>query len=260
MSAEDRPLLLYLPGLDGTGRLLHRQPGLWRDYHVECVGYPQEEARTYEQLADLAAARIEGAGGGPAVVLAESFGGAVALTLALRRPELVERMVLVNTFAWFPARLRIGLAAWLGRFLPSRPSPPSSRPFRGLFFFAPDIPSAERNEWWERTANVPMRAFGHRFRQIGRLDLRPRLKEIAAPCLVLAAPNDHVVPCAAGAALARGLPHARLLRLPVGHAALVHPRVDVARLLADPRYWPALPGTPRRAFPTAAAISGPRPG
>ena len=38
------------------------------------------------------------------VILAESFGGAVALTLALARPDLVGRLVLVNTFAHFPAR------------------------------------------------------------------------------------------------------------------------------------------------------------
>src|SRR5689334_23075669 len=87
--------LLYLPGLDGTGRLLHRQPGLHAGYAVHCLSYPQDRPQTYTQLADAVIARLEETG--PAVVLAESFGGAVALTAALARPELVRRLVLVNT-------------------------------------------------------------------------------------------------------------------------------------------------------------------
>ena len=54
------------------------------------------------------------------------------------------------------------------------------------------------------------------------------------------APNDKVVPCSAGRELARLLPNARLLLARVGHAALIHPRIDLARLLADPAHWPGL--------------------
>jgi pimeloyl-ACP methyl ester carboxylesterase len=234
----DRPQVVYLPGLDGTGRLLHRQSALHALYRVNCVSYPQDRFTTYEELADLGAERIR-AGGRPAVVLAESFGGAVALTLALRHPELVERLVLVNTFAWFPSRLFILLGATFGPYLPARPSPPRSRGLRGWFFFAPEIPAAERDEWWNRTSDVPMRGFGYRMRLIHGLDLRPRLGEVRQPALVLAAPNDRVVPCRAGRDLARRLPAARLLEPRVGHAALIHPSIDVARLLAEATHWPA---------------------
>ena len=228
-----RQALLYLPGLDGTGRLLHRQPRLLDKYEVNCVAYPHHPAMTYEQLADLGAAALESSSGSlPGVILAESFGGAVALTLALRRPDLVQRLVLVNTFAYYPRRPLIDLLAWLGPYLPAKPSHPATRGFRGLVFFAPDIPSAERAEWWNRTADVPMSAFGWRLRMVGALDLRPNLASIQIPSLVLAAPNDLVVPACAGRDLVRRLPHAQLVRIPVGHAALIHPRVDIARWLA----------------------------
>src|SRR5215207_6323956 len=115
-AAERRPFLLYLAGLDGTGRLLHRQQQLHEDYQVECVAYPQDAVHSYGELADLAIGALERAGGG--VVLAESFGGAVALLATLRRPELVRRLVLVNTFAYFPRGAIINLFAWLGRYLP----------------------------------------------------------------------------------------------------------------------------------------------
>jgi len=232
--------LLYLPGLDGTARLLHRQPGLHERYDVVCQPYPQDEPQTYDSLADLAAAALESRRTPEqprAVVLAESFGGGVALTLALRRPELIERLVLVNTFAYFPLRWLIGLAARFGPHLPARPSHPLSRSLRGFFFFPPGTPAAERAAWWERTADVPMRAFGYRMRIIAGLDLRPRLQEIGLPALVVVAPNDRLVPPSAGRELARLLPNAKLLQMRAGHSALIHPRVDVARLLDEQGNW-----------------------
>jgi pimeloyl-ACP methyl ester carboxylesterase len=236
---DRRPALVYLPGLDGTGRLLHRQPGLHAAYDVSCVAYDHHTPATYEQLAALAVPHLERAGGG--IVLAESFGGAVALTLALARPDLVRRLVLVNTFARYPRRLLIALGALLSRLLPAHPSPPGARGARGYFFFDPSIPEAARQEWWERTADVPMSAMGWRIRLLAGVDLRPRLRHVTAPALVLAAPNDRVVPARAGRELARLLPRARLLLPRVGHAALIHPRVDIAALLADPANWPAAP-------------------
>jgi 3-oxoadipate enol-lactonase len=254
-TSDDCRQVVYFPGLDGTGRLLHRQAGLHAQYRVDCVSYPQDRLASYDELANLGAERIRAAGGRPAVVLAESFGGAVGLTLALRHPELVERLLLVNTFAWFPRRLLILLGATFGRLLPAHPSPPRSRPVRGWFFFAPEIPPSERSEWWERTADVPMCGFGHRMRLIHGLDLRPRLGEIRAPALVIAAPNDKVVPCRAGRDLARRLPRAQLLLARVGHAALIHPRIDLAKLLADETHWPDLSAADSSAT-RAAGLSG----
>lgn len=227
--------VVYLPGLDGTGRLLYRQPGLHERHLLRCISYPQDRACTYDDLAQLGIKALEELGRG--VVLAESFGGAVGLTVALQRPDLVERLVLVNTFAWFPHRLLIRLGAWLSWLLPAKPSHPATRGLRGRFFFDPSIPQSERDAWWERTADVPMSAFGYRIRLIAGLDLRPRLSEIQIPTLILAAPNDRVVPVRAGRELARLLPRARLLELPVGHAAMIHPQVDVARWLEDEEMW-----------------------
>jgi pimeloyl-ACP methyl ester carboxylesterase len=233
----DKPVLLYLPGLDGTGRLLYRQGPLHDVCRVVCASYPQDRFATYEEMARSAEESLEAAGGRPVLVLAESFGGAVALHLTLHRPDLVERLLLVNTFAHFPRRWHIQLLALLSELLPVRPSPPRSRAIRGRFFFSPRVSQAVRDGWWERTGDVPMRGFTFRLRLIRRVDLRPQLHRVRCPALVLAAPDDRVVPPAAGRELARLLPYAHLLEMHVGHAALVHPRVDVARLLAESRYW-----------------------
>jgi pimeloyl-ACP methyl ester carboxylesterase len=228
--ARPRPPLVYLPGIDGTGRLLHRQPGLDAAYDVHRIGYPQYQPATYDELAGLGIRVLERTG--PGVLLAESFGGAVALTLALARPDLVTRLVLVNTFAYFPRRFSIDLSALAGLFFPPRPTFAVTRHIRGWLFFSSDIGRAERDEWWRLTADVPMSGYGWRLQLIRKLDLRPRLGEVRAPAVVIAAPDDAVVPAAAGRVLARGLPHARLVEVRVGHAGMIHPGLDVAKVLA----------------------------
>lgn len=228
--------VVYLPGVDGTGALLFRQERLSAEFDVRCVSYPQDDRHTY---ADLVARALEALREtGPATVLAESFGGGVALHAALARPELVSRLVLVNTFAHYPRRLFIDVAGAVGPWLPWRTNPRLTRGVRGYFFFGPRVSRAVGNEWWDRTDAVPMRVYGHRFRLMRDLDLRSRLCEVRVPAVVFAAPNDWVVPAVAGRLLAKRLPRAKLLASPrTGHAALIDPRVDVAAWLCDGSLW-----------------------
>lgn len=227
--------VVYLPGIDGTGRLLFRQTGLRDRFDLRCASYPPHGPDGYPQLLRVALDHLEAVG--PAVLLAESFGGAVALLAALARPDLVRRLVLVNAFAHYPRRLSIGLMRLVGPWLPNRPSHPATRAVRGRVFFGPNIPKPVQDEWWDLTADVPLRTYGRRFVTLAGLDLRPRLPEIDIPAVVFVSPNDWVVPPPAGRLLARRFPRARLIELPAGHAALVDPRVDVAAWLEDVALW-----------------------
>jgi len=227
--------VVYLPGVDGTGRLLFRQKRLLAEFDVRCVSYPQDDRHNYDDLVKVGIRALEATG--PGVLLAESFGGAIALMLALERPELVRRLVLVNTFARYPRRLYIDVAGTVGPWLPWMPTHSSTRAIRGYFFFGPQIPQSVQNEWWDRTKDVPLRVYGHRFGLLSCLDLLPRLPEVHTPAVVFAAPNDWVVPAPAGRLLTKRLPHAQLISIPTGHAALVDARVDIAAWLADERLW-----------------------
>jgi pimeloyl-ACP methyl ester carboxylesterase len=230
-----RSPVVYLPGIDGTGRLLYRQDRLNAEFAVRCVSYPQDDRHTYVDLVSLGIRALEETG--PAVVLAESFGGAVALLVALERPDLVRRLVLVNTFARYPRRFFIDMAGLFGPWLPMKPGHPATRPFRGFFFFGPEIPKAARDAFWEQTKDVPMRAYGHRCRLLRDMDLLPRLGEVRAPAVVFVSPNDWVVPAPAGRLLAKRLPRAKLIEVAAGHAAMIDPRVDVAAWLKEASYW-----------------------
>src|SRR5947199_5840071 len=79
------PLLIYIAGLDGTGELFFKQaPALARSYRVVTFRSRDDSRFTYEDLADDVAAIINDLGESRATILAESFGGGVAFTFALR--------------------------------------------------------------------------------------------------------------------------------------------------------------------------------
>lgn len=232
-----RPPVVYLPGVDGTGRLLFCQKRLLADFDVRCVAYPQDDRHTYADLVGLGVRALEAAG--PGTLLAESFGGAVALMVALERPDLVRRLVLVNTFARYPRRLPIDVLGVVGPWLPWLSPHPATQTVRSYFFFGRNIPAEVQRQWWEATRDVPLRVYGHRFRLLREIDLAPRLSEVEAPAVVFTSANDWVVPPAAGRLLARRLPRARSVTIPAGHPALIDPRVDVAAWLAGEGLWPA---------------------
>lgn len=227
--------VVYLPGIDGTGRLLFRQERLLADFDLHCVSYPQDDTHSYADLVKLGILALERTG--PAVLLAESFGGAVALMIALERPELVRRLILVNTFACYPRRLYIDVIGMIGPWFPWLPPHPATRTIRSYFFFGRNIPQSVQRDWWERTKDVPLRVYGHRFRLLRDLDLLARVSEVRTPAVVFTSPNDWVVSATAGQLLAKRLPRATHIEIPAGHAAMIDPRVDVAAWLADEQLW-----------------------
>src|SRR5215212_8674968 len=95
------PFLFFLPGLDGTGELFYRQiPELSRDFTVVNFGLRTEGAFTYEDLIDDISGLIEKLGCGKVTLCGESFGGTLALQFAAARPEMVERLIIINSFPY----------------------------------------------------------------------------------------------------------------------------------------------------------------
>jgi pimeloyl-ACP methyl ester carboxylesterase len=235
-SDSSRPLLINISGLDGTGLLFFKQiPALALSYRIVTYRQRDNPPFTYEDLADDVAAIVRNEGEQRATITAESFGGAVALTFALRFPSMVERLVIINSFARYRERIRIKLAARLARWLPFTLVWPVRKIASLIGLLGDDVPRESRRRFFEATRRIKGPAYAERLRMIADLDLEDRLSEIHALTLFIATEKDLLV---------RSIREARLMAARVadsevriikgaGHACLLGDRVVLADIIAE---------------------------
>ncbi len=230
------PLLVFIPGLDGTGQLFFKQsPALSRSYRVVTFRTRERGQFTYEDLADDVAAIIRDQRERRATIVAESFGGGVALTFALRHPQMLDRLVVINSFPRFRNRIEIKLGSWLASALPF----PSIWPFRKVAcimgLWADGVSKDDRRRFFKAVKTVEGEGYVRRLKLIRNLDLRDQLSIIDAPTLFIAAEKDHLINSVREArAMARRMPDATVRIIKgAGHACLLGNRVHLAEILAD---------------------------
>ncbi|MCI0491047.1 MAG: alpha/beta hydrolase [Blastocatellia bacterium] len=230
------PLLVYVPGLDGTGEMLFKQmPELARSYRVVSFRLRDGGLFTYEDLADDVAAIIKDIGEQRATILTESFGGGVALTFALHYPSMLERLVLVNSFPRYRRRIRIRLAARLASIIPFRLIWPVRKAADRVGLLVDDVTGEDRRRFFEIIRTVERDGYVRRLRLIAELDLDDRLSEIKVPVLLIATEKDLLVRSVAEARLmAERMPCATVKTIKgAGHACLLGNRVRLAEILDE---------------------------
>ena len=230
------PAVVMVPGMNGTGELFHRQvPRLERSYRVATYSLRDDADRIDVLAADLAqvvdaVAPVERR----ALIVGESFGGAVALTCALAYPERVSALVILNSFPHYPAqrRLRLALAGlavvpWGAMSLVRR--------LTAFRLHSPHTHRAEIKDFIEMTAHATRAGYINRLKLLQQFDVRERLREIRQPTLFLAAEHDHLLPA---------VEHARFMADRVassdmrilgghGHICLIAPDLHLEQILDE---------------------------
>ena len=230
------PLLIYIAGLDGTGQLFFKQtPQLTSSYRVVTFRSRDHGRFTYEDLSDDLAAIIRDLGQNQATILGESFGGTVALSFALRYPQMVNRLVVINSFPRFRKRLTIRLGAMLASGLPFHLLWPMRRAANILGLLADGVSREDRRCFWKAIRTVSGEAYARRLQLIAELNIEDRLSEIQAPALFIAGERDLLIPSVKEAqAMAARMPNATMKIIKgAGHACLMGNRVSLAELLAE---------------------------
>jgi pimeloyl-ACP methyl ester carboxylesterase len=234
--AGSGPLLIYVAGLDGTGQLFFKQaPALSRSYRVVTYRSREDDKFTYDDLTDDVAWIIRNLGEERATVLGESFGGTVALAFALRHPEMVERLVVVNSFPRFRKRIRIKLAALLASLLPFQAIWPVRLATNTLGLYADGVSHEDRRRFFKAIRTVKGEGYARRLRLISEFDVENRLPEIQAPTLFIAGEKDRLIESVKEArAMAARMPDARVRVVEgAGHALLLGGRAHLAEILCE---------------------------
>jgi pimeloyl-ACP methyl ester carboxylesterase len=170
----------------------------------------------------------------PAVVFGESFGGALALSFALTRPDLVDRLVVLNTFPHFRPQFRLRLAIGWIRVSPWK-TMSLVRRVTAARLHSRYTHRSEIQRFLELTAGTTREGYLNRLRILREYDVRSRLTDIQPSTLLLAAERDHLVPSVEQARyMADRIPDARMISLEGhGHGCLLAPDLSLARLISE---------------------------
>jgi pimeloyl-ACP methyl ester carboxylesterase len=94
--------MIYLPGIDGTGLAAYRQfPALSQNFQLSAMVVPPDDRSSFPHLVDDVVTFVEQLAATlppavPVYLLGESFGAVLALAVAARCPNSVDRICLVN--------------------------------------------------------------------------------------------------------------------------------------------------------------------
>jgi pimeloyl-ACP methyl ester carboxylesterase len=183
LSAERQVVTLDLPGFG--------------DSPPAGPGFPLDE------VADLVADEVIDAAAAPVDLLGASLGGAVAVTVARRRPELVRRLILLAPAGFSPRPGAVaapaGLAAagfMYGRRMIGAPLVGNPLARRALLWGA--VHDGGRLSPEDARAMIEASAGAKRVREaveeVVALDLRPALAELEVPLGLIWGESDRVVP------------------------------------------------------------------
>ena len=235
----NRPLFVFLPGMDGTGQLLHPQiDSLEKVFDLRCLAIPPDDLSDWDKLShqvvNLIEAELERKSQQCVYLCGESFGGCLALAVARRSPQLFERIILINPASSF---VRRPLLSWGAPFVGWMPQWVYQGSTLGLLPFLADS---------ERVDNRNLLALLNAMKSVSpqtaswRLSL---LKEfileeycwrfLTQPVLILASSVDRLLPSVEEAErLVNILPQAQMVRLPSsGHTCLLEKDINLYEII-----------------------------
>lgn len=228
------PPTLWIPGADGVKESWrHQLPRFARRWRVVAPDLRRSfsPTDTFDRFAEDLAELVDARGLGPAVVIGQSLGGAIAIRFAYRFPELVRGLVLCNTLARVgyehvglnrTALVPVAIAStrYLPTFLARALARAWSRAAIWVYDDAPGRDDVIDYVLWTGSRTVPPRISARRVALLERTDLRPCLGAIVAPTLVLKGPRDSYCPPVWAVEIAAGIPGARYRTIPgTGHCS-----------------------------------------
>jgi pimeloyl-ACP methyl ester carboxylesterase len=208
------PPVVLLHGASGTAATWAPTLGAWSAHELWIPDLPgrgvhAEPLDRVPALAAWLADVIVWTAGPGATVVGHSLGGAVGLQLALERPELLRRLVMVCS----SARLRVAPA-----ILDLVAATSARVPLDFAFAFGPHTARAVIDRYQADARGVPTATALADWRACDAFDLRDQLHRIQVDTRVVYGTVDPLIPEKHQRRLAETLPHARAVAVPgAGH-------------------------------------------
>ncbi len=213
--ASTQPVLVLLPGLDGTGKLfVEFVKSLGSGVESLILAYPKDRSLGYDELEALVLGAL------PRdrrfILLGESFSGPLAIRVAARSPAGLVSLILCATFAKNPFPW-LGWARPLAAYLPVKSLP---RWVRAPLMWGSASAQRAPAQMERAMAGVAQNVIRRRIGALLAVDETPALARLHLPILVLKAAHDRVIPPAATRRILSAQPGAELAEIQGPHLLL----------------------------------------
>lgn len=239
----DRPLLIYLPGMDGSGELLYTQiPDLAPHCNLRCLSIDSEDLSNWKQLTtatinclqELIQDNLTGV-----YLCGESFGGCLAMSVAINAPQLVAGTILINPASSFIQQPILSWGINLTRLMPSWIHSNSAL---GLLPFLAELSRIKKRD--RRTLLNAMKVLSQEVVSWRLTMLRDffvtasQCQQFQQPTLIIASGSDRLLPSVKEASrLVNFFPNSEIEILPQsGHACLLESEVNLAQILSKHQF------------------------
>jgi pimeloyl-[acyl-carrier protein] methyl ester esterase len=222
------PVLVLMPGLDGTGKLFAEFVRVLTPT-VECVvvTYPKDRPIGYGELEGLVVSAL------PTdrsfVLLGESFSGPLAIRIAARAPAGLVGLILCVTFAKNPYPF-LGWARGLAAYLPVKGLP---RWVRAPLMWGSLSPTQAPAQMERAMSGVSADVIRRRIGELLQVDETTALRQVRVPVLVLRATGDRVISRRATRVILQNSPGARLVEIDGPHLLLRTRAVECAEVVVN---------------------------
>jgi 3-oxoadipate enol-lactonase len=238
------PTVLLLHGLGVTGeswglQLPAFQEAGFRILTPDVSGFGKSTCRrggvTIRQLAGDMVDLLRYLSVANTAIVGISMGGTLALQIALDNPDLVSRLVLINTFSCLRPRQIKTWCYFAARFILAHAIGVHRQAQAVAYHLFPDPKDeALRQIFISQISEADPSGYRAAMRALARFNVSARLNEVTIPTLVITGGNDTTVPLDVQGILANNIPGARHTTIPgAGHAVTVEQPDQVNRLLID---------------------------
>ena len=240
----DAPLFVYLPGMDGTGKLLQTQSDrLAANFDLRCLSIRTDNYSTWQDLArdtvKLIRLELEHKTNKEVYLCGESFGGCLALKTALAAPNLITKLILVNPASCFNQLPILSWGADITALVPSWVHRYSAAGLLPFLVRLNRINDCDRDRLIASMKSIPPHVVSWRLSLLRDFRvLNEELRSLNIPSLIVAGAADDLLPSVEEAQkLANLLPLAKMTVLPQsGHACLLETDINLYQILLEQNF------------------------
>jgi pimeloyl-ACP methyl ester carboxylesterase len=234
------PLLIYFPGMDGTGLLFARQGELLSHrFDVCCLAIPGNDLSEWDELVEQSLKLISKELATNSLcarhvhLCGESFGACLAMLVAAQLPS-VQQLTLINPASSFARLPWLMAGSLVANVLPESLYQASTRVLASLLIEMDLVPAVDRQHLIQAMLSIDAQTAAWRLGLLRKFQVHavvPHLVGIST--LLIAGERDRLLPSKLEVQiLQRQLPQSKVIFLPSsGHACLLEAETSLAQIL-----------------------------